>query len=93
MDGIIGTARRYVPWKYWLAVVFLSIFGTLVTDNLSDNYGVSLFVTTIGFSVALIATFVAWYASEHTLSIHSIFTRRREASGSTACGHSGPLMC
>ena len=72
-------ARRYVPWKYWLAVVFLSIFGTLVTDNLSDNYGVSLIVTTIGFSVALIATFLAWHASEHTLSIHSIFTRRREA--------------
>ena len=71
-------ARRYVPWKYWLAVVFLSIFGTLVTDNLSDNYGVSLIVTTIGFSAALIATFVAWYMSEHTLSIHSIFTRRRE---------------
>ena len=72
-------ARRYVPWKYWLAVVFLSIFGTLVTDNLSDNYGVSLIVTTIGFSAALIATFVAWYMSERTLSIHSIFTRRREA--------------
>jgi uncharacterized membrane-anchored protein len=71
-------ARRYVPWKYWLAVVFLSIFGTLVTDNLSDNYGVSLIVTTIGFSLALIATFVAWYMSEHTLSIHSIFTRKRE---------------
>ena len=71
-------ARRYVPWKYWLAVVFLSIFGTLVTDNLSDNYGVSLIVTTIGFSAALIATFIAWYMSEHTLSIHSIFTRKRE---------------
>ena len=71
-------ARRYVPWKYWLAVVFLSIFGTLVTDNLSDNYGVSLILTTIGFSAALIATFIVWYMSEHTLSIHSIFTRRRE---------------
>lgn len=71
-------ARRYVPWKYWLAVVFLSIFGTLVTDNLSDNYGVSLIVTTIGFSAALVATFLAWHASEHTLSIHSITTRRRE---------------
>ena len=71
-------ARRYVPWKYWLAVVFLSIFGTLVTDNLSDNYGVSLIVTTIGFSAALIATFLAWHASEHTLSIHSITSRRRE---------------
>jgi uncharacterized membrane-anchored protein len=71
-------ARKYVPWRYWIAVVFLSIFGTLVTDNLSDNFGVPLITTTILFSIALIATFVCWYASEKTLSIHSIFTRRRE---------------
>ncbi|MEO7248500.1 MAG: hypothetical protein ABIW31_08605, partial [Novosphingobium sp.] len=73
------SARRYIPWRYWLAVVFLSIFGTLVTDNLSDNYGVSLVTTTVAFSAALIATFVVWHASERTLSIHSIFTRKREA--------------
>ena len=72
-------AKAYVPWKYWIAVVFLSIFGTLVTDNLVDNFHVSLITTTVLFSVALIATFVSWYASEKTLSIHSIFTRRREA--------------
>ncbi len=68
-----------MPWKYWLAVVFLSVFGTLITDNLSDNYGVPLIVTTIAFTIALIATFAAWYASEKTLSIHSIRTRKREA--------------
>lgn len=71
-------SRNYVPWKYWLAVVFLSIFGTLVTDNLVDNFGVALTVTTAIFSVALIATFIAWYASEKTLSIHTIYTKRRE---------------
>ncbi len=71
-------ARRYLPWRYWLAVVFLSVFGTLVTDNLVDNYGVSLIVTTIAFSISLILTFVIWHAKERTLSIHSIFTRRRE---------------
>ena len=72
-------AKAYVPWKYWIAVVFLSIFGTLVTDNLVDNFQVSLITTTVLFSLALIATFISWYASEKTLSIHSIFTRRREA--------------
>ena len=71
-------ARDYVPWKYWIAVVFLSVFGTLVTDNLSDNYGVSLITTTTVFSLGLVAIFIAWYVSEKTLSIHSIFTRRRE---------------
>jgi uncharacterized membrane-anchored protein len=70
--------RRYVPWVYWVAVVFLSIFGTLITDNLSDNFGVALTTTTATFSIALIATFAGWYAREKTLSIHSIFTTRRE---------------
>lgn len=71
--------KRYVPWIYWLAVVSLSIFGTLITDNLTDNFGVALTASTEFFSVALIATFAGWYASEKTLSIHSIFTTRREA--------------
>ena len=72
-------ARKYVPWIYWLTVVLISIFGTLVTDNLVDTYGVALQTTTIIFSVALAATFAAWYASEKTLSIHTIFTTKRES--------------
>jgi uncharacterized membrane-anchored protein len=72
-------ARKYIPWIYWLAVVLLSIVGTLITDNLTDHLGVSLVTTTIIFGIALIATFIAWYASEKTLSIHSICTTKREA--------------
>src|SRR3546814_2942648 len=49
-------------------LVLLSIFGTLLTDNLVDNFGVTLQTTTTLFSVALIATFVCWYVSEKTLS-------------------------
>jgi uncharacterized membrane-anchored protein len=70
--------KRYVPWAYWLAVVLISVVGTLITDNLVDNLGVRLETTTIAFSIALAATFAVWYASERTLSIHSIFTTRRE---------------
>ncbi len=72
------TARQYVPWKYWIVVVLLSVFGTLITDNLVDNFGVSLQTTTVLFSIALAATFGGWFAAERTLSIHSIFTTRRE---------------
>ena len=86
MAGILAVAlvaqftqKRYVPWAYWLAVVLISIVGTLVTDNLVDNFGVKLLTTTIAFTIALIATFALWYRSERTLSIHSIFTNRREA--------------
>jgi uncharacterized membrane-anchored protein len=71
--------RRYVPAVYWIAVVLISIVGTLITDNLTDNFGVPLQTTTIVFAVALAATFAAWYASERTLSIHTVFTTRREA--------------
>jgi uncharacterized membrane-anchored protein len=71
-------ARRYVPSIYWLAVVLISVVGTLITDNLTDNFGVPLTTTTIVFAVALGVTFAVWYASERTLSIHTIFTTRRE---------------
>lgn len=70
--------RRYVAWSYWLAVVLISVVGTLVTDNLVDNFGVSLVTTTWVFTVALGLTFAVWYAVERTLSIHAIFTVRRE---------------
>ena len=71
-------ARRYVPGTYWLAVVLISVVGTLITDNLTDNFGVSLETTTVVFGVALAATFAAWYRCEKTLSIHTIYTTRRE---------------
>jgi uncharacterized membrane-anchored protein len=71
--------KRYVPWSYWLAVVLISIVGTLVTDNLVDNFGVTLVASTIGFTLALTVTFALWYRSEKTLSIHSIYTNKREA--------------
>lgn len=71
--------RRYVPWTYWLAVVLVSVVGTLITDNLVDNLGVSLQAATLGFAIALAATFALWFAVERTLSIHTIYTFRREA--------------
>jgi uncharacterized membrane-anchored protein len=71
-------ARKYVPWLYWVNVVLISIVGTLITDNLVDNFGIALETTTIAFGLALLATFAAWYASEKTLSIHTIVTSKRE---------------
>jgi uncharacterized membrane-anchored protein len=70
--------KRYVPWAYWGAVVLLSIVGTLVTDNMVDNFGIALTTSTAIFTVLLALTFAAWYASERTLSIHKVFTTKRE---------------
>jgi uncharacterized membrane-anchored protein len=72
-------ALSYNPGIYWLAVVLMSIFGTLITDNMVDNFKISLWTSTAIFSVALAVTFGAWYSSERTLSIHSITTTKREA--------------
>lgn len=71
-------SKKYTPWIYWITVVFISVFGTLVTDILTDSIGVPLEVTTIFFSIMLMLTFGIWYWKEKTLSIHSIFTKRRE---------------
>lgn len=72
-------ATKYVPGLYWLTVVLISVFGTLVTDNLTDGMGVPLEFSTILFSICLLLTFVSWYLCEKDLSVHSIYTMRREA--------------
>jgi uncharacterized membrane-anchored protein len=72
-------ANEYIPGVYWTAVVLISVVGTLVTDILTDEQGVQLWISTVVFSVLLAAVFAIWYAREHTLSIHSIVTTPREA--------------
>src|SRR5215475_5912428 len=71
--------RKYVPGIYWLGIVLISVVGTQITDNLTDNAGVSLVTTTTVFSIVLGLVFAGWWASERTLSIHTIYTTRREA--------------
>ncbi len=71
-------SRRYVPWRYWLTVVLLSVVGTQITDALTDGFDVSLYVSTAIFAAALAATFAVWYLVERTLSIHTVVTARRE---------------
>jgi uncharacterized membrane-anchored protein len=71
--------RRYVPGIYWLAVVLISVVGTLLTDNLTDGQGVPLWISTTTFSVVLAVVFGIWYARERTLSIHTIVTTPRES--------------
>jgi uncharacterized membrane-anchored protein len=71
--------RRYVPVVYWWAVVVISVFGTLITDNMTDRYNVPLTTSTPIFAAILAVVFAVWYGFERTLSIHTIFTTRREA--------------
>ena len=72
-------AKRYVPWRYWTTVALVSVFGTLVTDNLTDHLKVRLETSTIVFSILLALTLLVWFLVDHSLSIHSIRSARREA--------------
>src|SRR3954463_14678725 len=71
--------RRYVPAAYWAVVVVISVFGTLITDNMTDAHNVPLTTSTPLFAGILALVFAVWWAVERTLSIHSIVTTRREA--------------
>lgn len=71
-------SQKYIPVIYWLTVVLVSVFGTLVTDIMTDSFRIPLEMSTLIFSILLSFTFLAWYMKEKTLSIHSIFTKRRE---------------
>ncbi len=71
-------AKRYMPPLYWVTVVLISVVGTLISDNLVDGMGISLTTTSIAFGLTLAVVFALWYRSEKTLSIHTIFTTRRE---------------
>ena len=72
------TVRRYVAWIYWLAVVMVSVFGTMAADAVHVVLGVPYVASAVFFLAALSAVFVIWFRTEKTLSIHSVDTRRRE---------------
>ncbi|WP_235822183.1 COG4705 family protein [Gottfriedia luciferensis] len=71
-------ARKYVPSIYWLVVVMISVFGTVAADVVHVGLGVPYVASTIFFAAVLAIIFIIWYRMEKTLSIHSIYTRRRE---------------
>jgi uncharacterized membrane-anchored protein len=72
------TARRYVPWRYWLFVFAVAVFGTMIADVAHIVVGIPYAVSTAIFGVVLLVIFVVWRRTEGTLSVHSIVTARRE---------------
>lgn len=70
--------KRYIPWVYWLAICMVSIFGTMAADVAHIVLLVPYWLSAAAFFVALIIIFRLWYKTEKTLSIHSIYTKRRE---------------
>ena len=71
-------AVGYKAPLYWLTVVMVGIFGTMSADGVHVKFGVPYIASTAFFGIALAVVFILWNRSEGTLSIHSIYTRRRE---------------
>ena len=68
---------RYNAWSYWFLVSMIAIFGTMFADGL-HMAGVPVTVSTFVFAGLLAVVFFVWYRVEGTLSVHSIYTPRRE---------------
>jgi uncharacterized membrane-anchored protein len=71
-------ARTYRTWVYWTTVGMVAVFGTMVADAMHVGMGVPYQVSVALFLVLTGVILLVWYASERTLSIHSITTPRRE---------------
>lgn len=71
-------ATGYNAWDYWLVVIMVAVFGTSCADALHVGFGIPYTVSSAFYLVVLGVVFTAWYSSERTLSIHSIYTRKRE---------------
>lgn len=72
------SVRKYIAWVYWLCVLMVAVFGTMAADVLHVELGIPYITSTIFFIIVLAIIFALWYKIEHTLSIHSIYTPRRE---------------
>lgn len=85
------STRRCHLAGYWLALVWCTTVGVLLTDTLARDFGVTLWVVAATSVSGLTATFVVWHRVEHTVSFRTLLTRRREACYWTAVILAGSL--
>jgi uncharacterized membrane-anchored protein len=69
---------RYQAWKYWLAVSGVGVFGTMAADVLHVGFRVPYIASAPFFGICLAIVFFTWWKLEGTLSVHTIWTLRRE---------------
>ncbi len=71
-------APDYSPVRYWLTVLTVALFGTMIADGPHVALGTPYYVDSAIYFVLLCGLLTWWQASEGTLSVHSITTARRE---------------
>ena len=68
----------YVAWSYWFAVSMVAVFGTMAAGIVHIYFGVPYLYSSILYAASVVVIFALWYWVERTLSVHSIYSRRRE---------------
>lgn len=61
-----------------MSVALLAVFGTILADGLSSILGLSHLFTTIIFAIGMCLSFLVWYSTTRSLSIHNITTLKAE---------------
>lgn len=51
------SSDRYVPWRYWLAVSMVGVFGTMCADVLHVGLGIPYVVSTGFYAIVLAVVF------------------------------------
>jgi uncharacterized membrane-anchored protein len=71
-------AATYHPLRYWVTVLMVAVFGTMIADGPHVALGSPYYVDAFIYFLLLCALLTWWKRSEGTLSVHSIVTARRE---------------
>ena len=71
-------APAYHPVRYWVTVLMVAVFGTMIADGPHVALGTPYWFDAIVYFGLLCGLLTWWWRSEGTLSVHSIVTARRE---------------
>ncbi|WP_017934910.1 COG4705 family protein [Nocardioides sp. Iso805N] len=71
-------AATYHPMRYWITVLFVAVFGTMIADGPHVALGTPYYVDSTIYLILLSGLLYWWKRTEGTLDIHSITTSRRE---------------
>lgn len=71
-------ADTYHPVRYWMTVLMVAVFGTMIADGPHVVLGTPYWLDSLLYAGGLVALLAWWRTSEGTFSVHSITTPRRE---------------
>ena len=71
-------ARRYIPALYWAVILATSTAGTTMSDYMDRTLGLGYAMVSLILVALLLVVLGLWWASEKTLSVSDITTRRGE---------------